>query len=305
MPVAVVTDSTNYLPAEELLGHELTVIPLWLVEDGKATREDLIGDWGELYRALRAGERSLSTSQPSVGEFLEVYEPILATGRDIVSVHITTGMSGTVETARQARDEALLKYPGRTIEVVDSGSTAGGLALCVAGALRAAEKGASAAGVAAAATEVSTTMRVRFGLDTLDFLRRGGRIGRAQGLLGSTLQIRPILKLDGGPGSENETVEKIRTSSKMRQRLLRFFDEFAQEGLDAWMVMHVLAPEIVEDFLEAGRNVFGTDPVAICEAGPVVGAHTGPGMIGVAAAPSRLVGTGRLRAGEPAAAAAE
>lgn len=295
MTVAVVTDSTNYLPPEEIAGHELTVIPLWLVEDGRATREDLIGDWGELYRALRAGERSLSTSQPSVGEFLEVYEPLLAAGRDIASVHITTGMSGTVETARQAREEALAKYPDREIAIVDSGSTAGGLALVVVGAVRAAEAGKSVQEVAAAADEVSRTMRVRFGLDTLDYLRRGGRIGRAQGLLGSTLQIRPILKLDGGPGSENETVEKIRTSSKMRQRLLRFFDEFAAEGLDAWMVMHVLAPEIVEEFLEAGRNVFGTDPVAICEAGPVVGAHTGPGMVGVAAAPSRLVGSGRFR----------
>ncbi|MEH3054637.1 MAG: DegV family protein [Patulibacter minatonensis] len=295
MSVAVVTDSTNYLPPEELAGHELAVVPLWLVEDGRATREDLIGDWTELYHALRAGERSLSTSQPSVGEFLEVYEPLLAAGRDIASVHITSGMSGTPETARQARDEALAKYPERSIEVVDSGSTAGGLAIVVIAALRAAEAGKSAAEVAAAAGEASRLMRVRFGLDTLDFLRRGGRVGRAQGLLGSTLQIRPILKLDGGPGAENETVEKIRTSSKMRQRLLRFFDEFAAEGLDAWMVMHVMAPEIVEEFLEAGRHVFGTDPLCICEAGPVVGAHTGPGMIGVAAAPSRLVGTGSFR----------
>jgi DegV family protein with EDD domain len=292
MSVAVVTDSTNYLPADACVGRALTVVPLWLVEDGRATREDLIGDWGELYRALRAGERRLSTSQPSVGEFLEAYEPLLAAGNDIVSVHLTAGMSGTVETARQARDEALQKHPGRTIEILDSGSTAGGLAMVVVSALRAAEAGNDAAAVAAIADEVSRTMKVRFGLDTLDFLRRGGRIGRAQGLLGSTLQIRPILKLDGGPGAENETVEKIRTSAKMRQRLLRFFDEFAAEGLDAWMVMHVLAPEIVEEFLDAGRTVFGTDPVAICEAGPVVGAHTGPGMVGIAAAPSRLVGHG-------------
>ncbi|MFT4034450.1 MAG: DegV family protein [Patulibacter sp.] len=295
MRVAVVTDSTNYLPAEELAGHELAVIPLWLVEDGQATREDLIGDWTELYRALRAGERSLSTSQPSVGEFLALYEPLLQAGRDIVSVHITAGMSGTAETARQARDEALGRFPQRTIEIVDSGSTAGGLALTVIGALRAAEAGGDAAQVAAAADQVSRAMKVRFGLDTLDFLRRGGRIGHAQGLLGSTLQIRPILKLDGGPGSENETVEKIRTSAKMRQRLLRFFDEFAQEGLDGWMVMHVLAPEIVEEFLEAGRTAFGCEPLAICEAGPVVGAHTGPGMVGIAAAPSSLVGRGRFR----------
>lgn len=295
MSVAIVSDSTHYLPAEELVGHDLTVLPLWLVEDGQATREDQIGDWTELYRALRAGERSLSTSQPSVGEFLEIFEPLLAAGRDIVSVHLTSGMSGTIQTATQARDEARQRFPERTIEIVDSGSTAGGLALVVAAALRASEAGGSPADVVAAADETSRTMRVRFGVDTLDYLRRGGRIGRAQGLLGSTLQIRPILKLDGGPGSQNETVEKIRTSSKMRERLLRFFDEYAADGLDAWMVMHVMAPEIVEEFLAAGRNVFGTEPLAICEAGPVVGAHTGPGMIGVAAAPSRLVGSGAFR----------
>lgn len=296
MSVALLSDSTHYLPSSALEGHELHTVPLWLVENGQATREDLIGDWTELYRALRAGERSLSTSQPSVGEFLERYEPLLEAGRDIVSVHITTGMSGTVETARQAREAALEKFPDRAIEIVDSGSTAGGLALVVAAAIRASEQGLDAAGVAAAADEASRTMKVRFGLDTLDYLRRGGRVGRAQGLLGSTLQIRPILKLDGGPGSVNETVEKIRTSSKMRQRLLKFFDEFAAEGLEGWMVMHIMVPEIVEEFAEAGRKVLGTDPLAICEAGPVVGAHTGPGMIGVAAAPSRLVGAGRLGA---------
>lgn len=292
MSVAVVSDSTHYLPQSALDHHELHTIPLWLVENGEATREDLIGDWTELYRALRAGERSLSTSQPSVGAFLEIYEPLLEDGRDICSVHITTGMSGTVETARQARDEALQRFPDRSIEIVDSGSTAGGLAMVVIGALRAAEAGHDVETVAAAADQVSRRMKVRFGLDTLDYLRRGGRVGRAQGLLGSTLQIRPVLKLDGGPGSQNETVEKIRTSSKMRQRLLRFFDEFAAEGLDGWMVMHIMVPEIVDEFLEAGRNVFGTEPLVICEAGPVVGAHTGPGMIGVAAGPSDLVGTG-------------
>ncbi len=90
-------------------------------------------------------------------------------------------------------------------------------------------------------------------------------------------------------------MEKIRTSSKMRQRLLRFFDEFAAEGLDSWMVMHVMAPEIVEEFLTAGQKVFGCDPLAICEAGPVVGAHTGPGMVGIGLAPSRLVGRGHFR----------
>jgi DegV family protein with EDD domain len=290
MSVAIVSDSTHYLPAEALAGRELHTIPLWLVEDGRATREDLIGDWTELYRGLRAGERKLSTSQPSVGEFLEIYEPLLAEGRDVVSVHLTSGMSGTVETARQARDEALSKYPDRVIEVVDSGSTAGGLALVVLAAMHASEGGADAAAVGAAAVEASNTIKVRFGLDTLDFLRRGGRVGRAQGLLGSTLQIRPILKLDGGPGSVNETVEKIRTSSKMRKRLLEFFTEFQEQGYDRWAVMHIMAPEIVEEFSTVGREVFGSEPLVICEAGPVVGAHTGPGMIGIAASFGRLVG---------------
>jgi DegV family protein with EDD domain len=292
MSVAIVSDSTHYLPADALAGHELHTIPLWLVEDGEATREDLIGDWTELYRALRAGERTLATSQPSVGEFLAIYEPLLADGRDIVSVHITSGMSGTAETARQAREAALANFPERTIEVVDSGSTAGGLGIVVVSAIKASETGASATEVAAAADATSRQMHVRFGLDTLEYLRRGGRVGRAQGLLGSTLQIRPILKLDGGPGSVNETVEKIRTSSKMRQRLLRFFDEWAAEGIDAWAVMHIMVPDVVEEFLAAGRNVFGTEPLFICEAGPVVGAHTGPGMIGVGGAPSALVGLG-------------
>lgn len=289
MSVAVVSDSTHYLPASALGTRELHTVQLWLVEDGRATREDRIGDWTELYRALRTGERSLSTSQPSVGEFLEVYEPLLADGRDIVSVHLTSAMSGTAQTARQAREELLAKFPDRQIEVVDSGSTAGGLALVVLGAISAAEKGLDAGGVAAQAIEVSKAMRVRFGVDTLEYLRRGGRIGKAQGLLGSALQIRPILKLDGGPGAENETVEKVRTSAKMRARLLKVLDELKAEGNDGWIVMHVMAPEVVETFLDHGREVFGTEPIVICEAGPVVGAHTGPGMIGVAGAPRHLV----------------
>src|ERR1700712_2536691 len=222
MTVAIVTDSTNSLPAALTAGRDLHVVQLWLVEDGVATREDEIGDLGELYEGLRDGSRVLSTSQPSVGEFIAVFEPLLQAGRDICSVHITSGMSGTIETGRQAAAELLPTYPGRRIELVDSGSTAGGLGLVVLAALKASEEGCEIDNVLARTERVRDEMNVWFGLDTLEFVIRGGRIGRAGGLIGTALKIRPIMKLDGGAGAVNEVVERVRTSSRMRARMAEF-----------------------------------------------------------------------------------
>jgi DegV family protein with EDD domain len=124
-----------------------------------------------------------------------------------------------------------------------------------------------------------------FAVDTLEFLRRGGRIGAARALLGSTLKIKPILTLE----EEITPVERVRTRRRVFERLVEYANELQQLGLDGWVVQHIRDPENAQRLAERGREVFGTDPVFISEIGPVIGAHTGPGLLGIGGVPRSLV----------------
>jgi DegV family protein with EDD domain len=129
-------------------------------------------------------------------------------------------------------------------------------------------------------------MRILFAVDTLEFLRRGGRIGTAQAWIGSALKIKPILSID----SEIFPVERVRTSGRAVQRLVRELRERREEGCDVFFVQHVRAPDVAERIAEAGREIYGRGPEVISELGPVIGTHTGPGLIGVCALPTALLG---------------
>ncbi len=284
-PVRIVTDSTNYLPADVAARHELGVVSLYVNEGGATTRESDISDLDAFYGRLRGDHDLPTTSQPSLGDFLAVYEPLLAGGDDVVSVHITAGISGTVETARQAAAEAVAAHPGRRVEVVDSDSAAGGLAMVLLGTLAAAEGGAGVDAVVARAEETRAAQQIWFAVDTLDHLRRGGRIGAAQAMLGGALKIKPILTMKG----VITPVERVRTSGRAFERLVEFAGQLKAEGSDAWMIQHVQAPEQAAALEARGREVFGYGPMCISEIGPVVGAHVGPGLLGVGGLPARLL----------------
>jgi DegV family protein with EDD domain len=285
--VAVVTDSTSYLPPELIERHGIKVVPLYVVFGGdRIVPEVEITDYPAFFDELRTAEKLPTTSQPSVGDFTATFEPLLAAGQEIVSVHISGGLSGTPEAARQAK-EALTRdgKGGERIEVVDSTTAAGGLGFMVLAAARAARDGASAKEVAEHVAEARKELRLWFGIDTLEFLKRGGRIGAASAWIGSTLKVKPILTVE----NEMTPIERVRTSSRMFERLVDYARSCADSGIDAWSAQHINAPDQCAELVERCSEIYGKEPTIVSEIGPVLSAHTGPGLLGTGAVPRRFV----------------
>ena len=285
--VAVVTDTTHYLPAEVVARHQIHLVPLYVNWNDRTDRETDLPDYDAFYDHMRTAAKLPSTSQPSVGDFLAVYEPLLEAGDDVLSIHLSGGISGTVEAARQARD-ALVERGIATerIEVLDSDTGCAGHGLMAIAADNAAKGGAGPQAAADAAAALGERMTILFAVDTLEYLRRGGRIGAAQAFLGSALKIKPILSID----SEITPVERVRTQGRAIDRLVRELQEQRDAGSDVFFIQHVQAPELAERIAARGREIYGRDPEFVSEIGPVIGTHTGPGLVGVTAFPSALIG---------------
>jgi DegV family protein with EDD domain len=285
--VAVVTDTTGYLPGDLVEANQIHVVSLYVVFGGERTvPEAEITDYDAFFEELRGTEQLPTTSQPSVGDFIAVYEPLLARGDDVVSIHISGGISGTVGSARQAAEQ--LERDGRggeRIRVIDSATSAGGLGLVVLAAASAARKGGSLEGVAAAVRESRESLKMWFAIDTLEFLKRSGRIGAASAWLGSTLRIKPILTLE----SEMTPVERVRTNKRMFERLVDYARQRQSSGMNAWVVQHIQAHDQAEALADRCRETFGREPVFTSEIGPVLGAHTGPGLLGVGSIDERFL----------------
>jgi DegV family protein with EDD domain len=285
--VAVVTDSTHYLPREVVERHNLHEVSLYLNWAGKTRRESEINDYDAFYDELRSASELPSTSQPSVGDFLAVYEPLLEAGQDIVSVHISGQISGTVHAAEQARDSLTERgiEPGR-IRVIDSYTGCAVLGLVAVAAANAAREGANVVAAAEAAEALRAKAQIWFAVETLEYLRRGGRIGAASAWVGSALKIKPILTMEG----EIKPLERVRTSKRALDRLVEFWEAKHADGFDLFFIQHIQAPDVAEQLAERGRRIFGRNPEILSEIGPVIGAHVGPGLIGVSALPSRILG---------------
>jgi len=285
--VAVVTDSTQYLPAEVLERHGIAVVSLYVTMEGSTRKESELTDLDAFYDRLRSATALPSTSQPSVGDFLSVYEPLLDAGRDVVSIHLSGGISGTVGSAEQAREQLVERGtdPARVV-VVDSTTAAAGHGLMAVAAANAAEAGAGAAGAAERARELRAQLRILFAVDTLEYLRRGGRIGGAQAWIGSTLKIKPILTIE----SEIVAVERVRTAGRAFERLVHHLQSLHGEGADRFFIQHVQAPDTAQRLAGRGAELFGHGPDVVTELGPVFGAHVGPGIVGVTALRSDVLG---------------
>jgi DegV family protein with EDD domain len=283
--VVVVTDSTASLPDELAQRHQVTVVPLYVVFGGDRTvPETEIRDYPAFFEELRAAETLPTTSQPSVGDFVAAYEPLLRDGRDVISLHISGGISGTVESARQAAD-ALERdgKGGERVRVLDSETAAGGLGMVVLAAATAAGRDATLDEVEKQARAARSELKMWFAVDTLEFLRRGGRIGAASAWIGSTLKVKPILTLE----REMVPIERVRTSRRAFDRLVAYAGQRHKAGADGWAVQHMDAPEQCERLVESCREIFGREPLLVSEIGPVLSAHTGPGLLGVGSIPSR------------------
>jgi len=286
---AVVTDTTAYLPDELIAERGIHRVSLYVALEGEQRPEiEIAGsEYASFYERLRQSDEGATTSQPSVGDFTAVYEPLLAEGRDIVSIHLSAGISGTCESAEQARQRLLDEGKGgERVHVYDSRTGAGGQGLVVLAAANAARGGASGADTLAAAERCREAMEMWFMIDTLEYLRKGGRIGAAQAWLGSALQIKPILTL----GEEITPVERVRTRRRAFERMVEYARRRHADGADAWVVQHVQSPEVAARLVEQGLAIFGSEPVFVSEVGPVIGAHVGPGLVGVGGIPRALTG---------------
>lgn len=280
MSVALVTDSTAYLPASVVDAHGIQVVPLHVIIGGTEFSEGVDVTTGEVAEALRKF-KPVSTSRPSPQAFLDAYEKAAAEGADsIVSVHISADMSSTVESAHLAAQQSPVP-----VKVVDSRSLGMAMGYAVVSAAEAAAGGASLDDVAEVARRRAEESTVVFYVDTLEHLRRGGRIGSASAFLGSALAIKPILGLDDG---HIRPLEKVRTSSRAIARLEELAVEAAGRATDGAdiAVHHLDSASRAEDLVARLRErVPDAGEVTLVELGAVVGAHVGPGTLAVAVSP--------------------
>ncbi len=283
--VAVVTDTTAYLPGELIRDLRIGLVSLYVSWDDRSERESDLSDLDAFYDQLRGARRPPTTSQPSIGDFLKAYEPLLRAGQDIVSIHLSGGISGTVEAARQAALQIAERWGAGRVTVIDSASICGGLALVVLGAARAAAQNGDAEKVAQRARDAREEMKMWFALDTLEYLRRGGRIGAASAWLGSALKVKPILTL----GEQITPVERVRTHARVLQRLVDYAQQRKADGCEAWLVQHIQAPQEAARLVEATQEIMGCPPLLVSEVGPVGGCYAGPGMLGLGAMPARFL----------------
>jgi DegV family protein with EDD domain len=283
--VAIVVDTTHYMPRELVQANGIHEVSLYVNSGDEQEREVDMPDFAAFYDRLRTAARLPTTSQPSIGDFLSVYEPLVEAGQDIVSVHIAGGISGTVESARQAAADLAARKPQRRIEVIDSRTACGALGLTALAGAAAARAGGDVDAVAARVRAAVDSIRIWFAVDTLEFLHRGGRIGTAQAWLGGALKIKPILTVE----DEITPIERVRTSGRAFERMVDYLLSRHDDGSDAWVVQHIQAHEQAEALVARGREIFESDPVFVSEIGPVIGTHVGPGLLGVGGFKSSLL----------------
>ena len=281
MSVAIVTDSTAYLPVDVVARQGIRVVPLHVVLGGQQFSEGIDVTTADVAIALRKFT-PVSTSRPSPQAFLDAYEAAAANGADAaVSVHISADMSGTVESATLAASQSPIP-----VEVVDSRSMGMAMGYAVLSAATAAQKGQEVKAVAAMARARAEAATVIFYVDTLEYLRRGGRIGAASALLGSALAIKPLLALSDG---HITALEKVRTAVRALNRLeelaMGAANSAGESGVDI-AVHHLDAQARASDLVDRLlTRVASKATVVLVELGAVVGAHVGPGTIAVAVSP--------------------
>jgi DegV family protein with EDD domain len=283
--VAIATDSTHYLPRELAQREDVHQISLYVGWKGEPERELDLPGFDGFYERLRTDSELPTTSQPSIGDFLAVWEPLLEAGHDVVSIHLAGGISGTCEAARQAHGLLSERGLGERVEVLDSESGCGGTGMLILAACAAARAGADKDAVVARVREARKALRIWFCLDTLEYLRRGGRIGKAQAWLGGTLKIKPILSLE----YEITPVERVRTAGRAFERMVDYAKQLRDSGADGWVVQHIQATDQAQRLIDRCRELFGSEPVFSSEVGPVIGTYTGPGLIGVGGVPRALL----------------
>jgi DegV family protein with EDD domain len=286
--VAVVTDSTAYLPDALVDSLDITIVSLYYdVGRGPLRESEFDGDFGRFYAELDASKSVATTSPPTIEDFVVAFDRLLQQHSAVVSVLISSGVSETCSMARQAAER--LESDGRggeRVVVIDSAGTAGHLGVEALAAARAAATGADLQGVGERVRQARLEVKQWILLDTLEYLRRGGRVGTAAAWLGSVLDLKPIIVSE----SVVTAVERVRTRRRGVERLVELMRQRRAVGADRWFVHHAGAHEDAQRLAERLVQLFGTQPEFVSEIGPVLGTHLGPRALAVGGLPGAALG---------------
>lgn len=278
--LCIVTDSTSDLPVEVRRELGIEVVPLNVHFGDELFKDGVDMDVDGFWQHLTRSPHHPKTSQPSPGDFAAVYKPLVEAGKEIVSIHISADLSGTLASAKIAAD----MFPDARIHLVDTRSVSMGLGMVVAAAARMARAGASAEEVAAFARTTGPKVRILFGIDTLEFLARNGRIGRASALLGGLLSVKPILTIQDGVVAP---ADKVRGKAKVLPRALELMAERIPAGSRVYAAaLHANVPDEARVWLNAFSEHYKVVGDWIAPIGPVVAVHGGPGTVGIAMYPA-------------------
>lgn len=277
MMIKVVTDSTAYLPQDLVQQRDIRIVPLNVLFGAKSFHEGVDLGYEQFYSMLAEADELPTTSQPAAGDFLTVYSELVDAGHEVISIHISSGISGTVDSALAARE--MLPDPER-VSVVDSLFTTMGLELIVRAALDAIDAGRSRSEIVAQLEQLVKRLHLYFVVDTLEYLHKGGRIGGASALLGTVLQFKPILLLKDG---KIEPWGKMRTKRKAVAKLVDIIEEkVGGQPIGKIGVVHAQVPAEAEALVQELRQRLNCDECHTSQIGPVIGTHTGPGVLGIA-----------------------
>ena len=273
MSVRIVTDSAGDLPSETAEQLDITVVPVTVFFGEEAYLDGVEMDAETFFQRLPTSPQLPRTSQPSVAQFVDAYTKLVDEGHDILSVHVSGKLSGTLNSARLAREE----FGKGNVEVLDAEGASLGVGLIALEAARKAHAGGSLEEVTAAAQDAVRSMRIFFVLDTLEYLVKGGRISKTQGLVGGLLNVKPILHITDG---EVHPFQRVRSRAKALQRIRELVREggpYAEIG-----VLYATDPDEAAALASDVADLAPGMPVVMGRIGPGIGAHAGPGAVGVA-----------------------
>ncbi len=274
--VAVVTDSTAYIPQNFLQEYQITVAPQILIWGEKTYEDGVDIQPDEFYKRLKTTTIMPSSSQVAIPKFRDIFQTLLDQGKEIIAILISSKLSGTIDSAQQAKE----MLPGAPIEIIDSYTTSMAMGLQVLTVARAAQAGESLTECKRLAEEARNHTGVVFAVETLEFLHRGGRIGGASRFLGTALNIKPILEVRGG---RVEPVERIRTRKKSLLRVMEIIEQRVQGKSPLRLAaLHANAEEDGHFLLDELSKKLKPSESIFSTVSPVIGTHTGPGTVGIA-----------------------
>lgn len=276
--IAIITDSTAYIPQELVDQYDIKVAASYSIWDGgkEMFRDGIEMSPSEFYARLKESADIPSTSQATVTDFDEIFKPLVAEGRPILAIHVSPKLSGTLQSATLAKEN----FPGAKIELVNSTSVSMELGLQVLAAARAVEAGKSFEEVVEVAHKAKDHTGLFFVVDTLEYLHRNGRIGGASKLLGTALSLKPLLQVEDG---QVESFEKVRSKKKAKARLLDIVGE-KLEGKQKVRIacLHAATEEEARELLREAKERFNPIEAILTDVSPAVGANVGPGTVGLA-----------------------